>query len=387
MTRLHQLGRQLEASVVSALTRAGWDVVAAPDGGADLILRREGESLAAVLKVSPISTRPLTEAMLANAVLVAKTVAKTRRARPLAIVGAERISRRTADALHAFARRHFDEAVAYGWIDAQGRLELHGSPRLESVRAFSAEDSGDGGWEPLPKKHTVFSDLGQWILKVLLAPKLPPSLLTAPRTRPESTRHLAQLAAVSEATAHRIVTAAVEQGLLQQTRSGITVVDPSRLLLRWRLEATGTGAELPARWILRKRDTDAALRKALEATSMLDTDQRPSACLGLFAAARRLDLGFVQGVPPHLLLRVVSGRAMESLGLREAEPGENAELLVRQPTFPESTFRGAVHRDEIWATDALQTWLDTSHHPARGDEQADFIHRRALLPALAKGEP
>jgi len=37
--------------------------------------------------------------------------------------------------------------------------------------------------------------------------------------------------------------------------------------------------------------------------------------------------------------------------------------------------------------DVIQCWLDVSSHPARGAEQAAFIWKRVLGPALASGEP
>jgi hypothetical protein len=41
-------------------------------------------------------------------------------------------------------------------------------------------------------------------------------------------------------------------------------------------------------------------------------------------------------------------------------------------------------RDSLPVSDVLQVWLDTSAHPARGQEQADEIRRRVLKPLFEK---
>jgi hypothetical protein len=232
----------------------------------------------------------------------------------------------------------------------------------------------------------MFSDLGQWLLKVLLAPRFPLSQLSAPRVELNNVRHLAELARVSVPTAHRLVTAAKDAGLLAYGRGHLSVVDPLGLFERWSRETAATTGELHAKWILKKSNSSAALKKNLTTKTEPDSEGRPTACLGLFAAADLLGLGFVEGVPPHLLVRRVSAKVLEEFGLREAEPGETVDVFVRQPAFPESTFRGAVRRGDVWVTDVIQTWLDTAHHRARGEEQAEYIQRRALAPSCSEDE-
>jgi hypothetical protein len=36
------------------------------------------------------------------------------------------------------------------------------------------------------------------------------------------------------------------------------------------------------------------------------------------------------------------------------------------------------------ASDVIQTWLDVSDHPARGEEQAGFIYDRILGPVVER---
>jgi len=176
------------------------------------------------------------------------------------------------------------------------------------------------------------------------------------------------------------MSAAKEAGLIHETDGILSIVDPAYLLERWQRTVAMPRISASATWILNKRDSQAALDHALAKKTRLDARQRPTACLGAFAAAERLGLGHVRGVCPHLLLRDASLRSLDALGLRETEPGEPTDVFVVRPPYPESTFRGSVSHGGIWTTDVLQTWIDVSYHPARGEEQAEVILRHLSSP-------
>jgi hypothetical protein len=107
----------------------------------------------------------------------------------------------------------------------------------------------------------------------------------------------------------------------------------------------------------------------------------PRVCLGLFAAAEALGLGFVHGVPPVLYVEHVEPGLIQQLGISK-ERAERPDLYLRVPAHKESTFRSAVDQNGIQVSDALQVWLDVSNHPSRGREQADRIREQILHPLL-----
>jgi hypothetical protein len=113
---------------------------------------------------------------------------------------------------------------------------------------------------------------------------------------------------------------------------------------------------------------------------------RPRVCLGLFAAAEALGLGFVHGVEPYLYLERMSQDVLESLGLSANGAEQHADIFIRIPGNRESVFRGAVLKDGMPSSDILQVWLDVAQHPSRGKEQADLIWRRILAPAFEANE-
>jgi hypothetical protein len=106
----------------------------------------------------------------------------------------------------------------------------------------------------------------------------------------------------------------------------------------------------------------------------------PRFCLGLFAAAGALGVGFVHGVPPYIYLEELNSEALEKLGLQPAEGDKVPDVFIRIPWAPESIFRAAVEHDGVPVSDILQVWLDVSSHPARGKAQADQIRNKLLAP-------
>ena len=65
----------------------------------------------------------------------------------------------------------------------------------------------------------------------------------------------------------------------------------------------------------------------------------------------------------------------------------STDRLPRLARWPESLFRAAVSVDGVPVADVLQCWLDVPGEPARGEEQAAFLWRRIIGPAIAKGDP
>lgn len=132
------------------------------------------------------------------------------------------------------------------------------------------------------------------------------------------------------------------------------------------------------RFLLGPGDMNRELRR-------MSRDRR--ACVGLFAAARALGFGFVEGVPPHVYVRQLDPASIASFdNVTRTDEGDSVQLMVRQASTPESLFRGAVCADDMTVSDVFQTWLDVAGHPSRGAEQADLIRRRALSHVLTVDE-
>lgn len=323
-----------------------------------------------VVRAIPKGSSVPLEDVWSRACLQARYVARDK-GLPLAIVVGPRVSQSAVGRLKAFAERYAPE-VAWGVMDHLGLREFSGAG-LESLRAEPDAHPGPALDRPAVPKN-LFSDLNQWLLKVLLAPELPERLLAAPRGEYRNAAALAEAARCSVMSAHRFVEELRHDGFLDEAGRRLRLVRRGELFRRWVNVRSHSLPDLPLRMLI-KRD----LREHLDRYF-----PRRRAALGLFAAADELGIGFVSGVPPYVLVdrpSVLPGGsdAMDAgRELVDVEAGASPDLIVRNPKAVKSVFRGMVRPRGIPCCDILQVWLDVSHHDARGAEQAELIRREYL---------
>ncbi|MBI3269160.1 MAG: hypothetical protein HYZ53_09060 [Planctomycetes bacterium] len=369
--------------LAGALKAAGWRVPrpAGPRSGRrELVADSGAQRYVIELKAARDARRDLLQALLADACLQARRHAQEAGGRPLAVVCAPRLSERVLGDLRAYAER-FLSGCAHGFVDAEGRVELHGRG-LERVRADADAASVATGpdWEQPPQ---LFGDLGRWLLKLLLASRIPAEFLHAPRVAIRNAKHLAEVAEVSVAAAWRQVGALKRAGFVDAASRELKLVRVGELLHQWAAASRSPGRVVRARWLLPPADGEHELRRALARyheprPARAAAAARPRACLGLHSACRHLGMGVVQGIPSSLYLEADFPGALQELGLRQSDPGDGYDVLLCIPRWPKSVFRGAVERGGVPAADAVQCWLDLVGHPARGEEQAREVWDRVL---------
>ncbi|MBZ5659883.1 MAG: restriction endonuclease [Acidobacteriia bacterium] len=392
---------EFESLLVDVFRHAGWKVMRQPKGpdrGIDLVVDSGEKKYIIELKRSSEGRGDRLLPLLSQAILQAQ-VAKQRFSKPavsVAIVAADRIPESVGEQLKDFARKHAPD-VAVGIVDLEGFRAFQGF----GLEQFNADRQvspslGSPSHSRLPVR--LFSDLNQWMLKILLAPRFSESLLSAPREKFQSAAQLARAASVSVMSASRFVRQLSNEGFLDDHRGPLKVVRIEELLERWRAASHKNAREIPARWIL--RGSEKQLRSALNSyVSRIDAEslsskrprkpQRvrslPRICVGLFEAAELLGVGFVRGVAPHIYVERLEAEALEQLRLSVGNVGRNPDVLLRIPENPESLFRPVVRRDGIPVSDIIQVWLDVANHPARGKEQAEQIWKKVLAPAVRSG--
>lgn len=358
-----------------AFQEAGWRVKhpVASHRGPDLLLSRQGVSYAAEIKVGVEGRSDRLIPLWSQACLQAARLAGNHA--PLAIVAAPEISPRVAEQILNFAEEYAPDAAA-GVMDFVG-LRMFRGPHLESLNAEAPSSQALESHASKEHGH-LFSDLNQWMLKLLVAPEVPDALLSAPRGQYRNASQLARAANVSVMSAFRFVQQLQREGYLHESSSYLRLVRRDDLFRRWQVSAIRRINEAPMRFLLRGNNPHAPLQR------MLDSGR---ACLALFAAAEALGLGFVQGVPPYVYVRRLNPANLSAWkNLVPVAPGEAPDLIVRQAPFYESIFRGIVRPDGMASSDVLQVWLDVFEHPARGREQADLIQRRVLNQIIQGGE-
>lgn len=386
----------------SAFQAAGWSVSAeaGDELQVDLSVERNGQAFAVVLQVSPDrSRRSALRGRLADALLMARARGKELQAAPLAILFAPAISNRLAGDLAAYVQRVAPD-MAWGLVDERGRFELHHealnniAPPEPVLEALESPRS--------PEAHNPFSDLGQWLVKVLLAKHVPEPWLNAPRQPIHGISELAQAAGVSQPSASRLINALKAQGYVARRQRGFRVMRPDALLRAWQHASAAPVEHCFARRLLPGGDLLANLEKALarhagHAAKAPAASKAPQAwhpipsgpigqraCLSHFAACQALGLSIVRRAPVHLFSEDLSQAALAALDLIRVDHPAEAELVVVRPRFPESVFRGAVAVQGAPAADALQCWLDVALHPARGEEQAAALADRLDMQSWAQ---
>ncbi len=399
MSRRPQLKEaEFESLLADVFRRAGWKVIRQPPGpdrGIDLIVDSGEKKYVIELKRSSEGRSDRLVPLLSQAILQAEAAKQrfSKSAVSVAIVAADRIPNSVGEQLKEFARAHAPD-VAVGIVDLEGFRAFQGF----GLERFNADRAAPSSLGSLPQSRLpvhLFSDLNQWMLKLLLAPKISESFLSAPRERYQSAAQLARAAGVSLMSASRFVRQLSNEEFLDDRKRPLKLVRVEELLERWRAASHKNSTEIPARWILRGGENQ--LRSAVESyASRMDVKssssrrsrrpQRmrslPRICVGLFGAAELLGVGFVRGVAPQLYLERVDAEALGRLGLSLEDAERNSDVLLRIPENKESLFRPVVRRDGTPVSDIIQVWLDVANDPARGKEQAEQIWKKVLEPAV-----
>ena len=357
------------------LENHGWKLKSVPRKSAyeaDLLVRRGSLFYAVELKAASEGRSDRLVPLFAQAALQVLRLER-RNALPLAVVCAPRVPPAVAHQVLEFAASYVPDDLAVGVFDFQG-LSVFRGPGLEALNAEPA--APPQSVSSIRESRPLFSDLNQWMLKVLLANEVPEHLLSAPRGHYRNASQLARAAQVSVMSAFRLVEQLREEGYLHESASSLQLVRRQSLFERWRAAVARVPREIPMRFRL-PGNSEAHLRKIVSGGR---------ACLGLFAAADALKLGFVNGVPPHVYVeRIQQSNIAAWKSLRPCDSGESPDLVMRQAAVPRSIFRGLVRVEGAAVSDVLQVWLDVASHPARGLEQADLIQRRVLEPVIGHG--
>lgn len=358
--------------LVELLHSQGWEVERESGGAQPDLIARNGQRQYVVELKSASEGRPdRVLALLSQAILQATRYAEKRRMLPLAVVHVGHASEALLRKVEQF-HEEFAPSIAIGLMSDTGESRFIG-PGLEALSIEPPSALSKDQWTQPSKASDLFSDLNQWMLKVLLASELPDKLLNAPRRDYRSGAELADAAQVSAMSASRFMRRLQEEGFLEVSGRSMRLVRRRELFRRWQSSAMRSSPELRMSYLI----PGAGPHHLHKVASRLD------ACIGVFAAADLLHLGHVSGVAPHVYVRRLSPPPAEGWpGLLRARPGEPVQITLKQPTAPESLFRGAVRVNDVLVSDVLQIWLDASAHPSRGVEQADLLASTVLRDAL-----
>lgn len=385
--------RAYENQLVDLFRDSGWEVRREPQvpGEADLVAKNGNLKYVIELKRAPESRRDRLVPLLAEAILQAQAYAlRLPDAHALAVIASPHLSPFVVEQALEF-HHNYAPNVAVGFFDDHG-FRVFRAPGLESLNSPPAEIDHRRRVVPESQSYSLFSDLGQWMLKVILAQRIEPRFLSAPRRKIRNASELAIAAGISQVSASRLVRQLGAEGFLDQYADQLELVRIADLLDEWQAAERRAFKEIPCRWVIPghgRKQLEPALHD-YSARLLLEQPgenygarSSPRVCLGLFAAAEALGIGFVHGVPPVLYIERMQVELLEQLGISQ-ERAIQADIYLRIPSHKEAIFRAAVEHKGVLVADAIQVWLDVSNHPSRGKEQADRIRDQVLRPLLSR---
>src|SRR5215470_8152634 len=255
---------QLGLVVANLFREEGWKVLDQPRGAGaapDLIASRPGKKLVVEIKRASEGRKDRVIPLLSQAALEASYYSQNLAGRPIpvAIVGANHMPESVAEEAKRFLQERAPD-VAVGLVDLEG-FRLFAGHGLESLNSPRRSDKHIRAPKLRPGAPQLFSDLNQWMLKVLVAPRVPESLLSAPRGHYQGASQLAAAANVSVMSAFRFVEELSKEGFLDSGEGSLRLVRLRELLNRWQAASQRRVLEVPMRWILHKGEK--ALRSAL----------------------------------------------------------------------------------------------------------------------------
>lgn len=363
-----------EVLVAELFIAHGWKVQRQLDIGPyepDFLVRRGRQAFVVEVKAHSEGRGDRVIPLLSHAILQARAYAAALKVQPMAVVYVRDASPSLVSQVGLFAKDYAND-VAIGIVSeagvsffvGEGLEDMNVNPNI--VRVSPSRSAG--------RAPNLFSDLNQWMLKVLLAPEIPERLLFAPRGRYRNVSELAKAADVSVMSAFRFHEQLREAGFVDESSPYLNLVRRPELFRRWQAEARrAMPREVPMRFLIR-----GSLEQQLH--QFVANHER---CLALFAAADALKFGHVKGVLPYVYVAKLSDLDVRSWsGLVAVAPGERPDVIVRKAPAPKSVFRGMVDERDVACCDVLQVWLDVAAHPSRGEEQAELIYRKVLRPVV-----
>ena len=251
-------GAEFKNILAEAFRKAGWRIRRNPAAGelrADLCVEKAEHRYAIEVKSASEGRRDRLIPLLSQAILQVQAFVLRfpEQVSPLAVVASRRVPASVADQIQQFAQLHAPD-VAVGVIDGEGFRSFAG-PGLEGLDARPRRSAIESIRPPhLPD---LFSDLNQWMLKILLGQQLPEALIFVPREPIRHASQLAVVAGVSVMSASRLVHQLGNEGFLGEDSISdrsrhLQIVRTDELLQRWVSAGSRMSRDIPARWILRK---------------------------------------------------------------------------------------------------------------------------------------
>lgn len=254
-----------------------------------------------------------------------------------------------------------------------GYIDFAGNCRLAFDNVFIRQE---GKPNPITKRkssRTIYSPKASRVLRILLLTPL----------RPWKLQSISDEGEVSIGHVSNVKQALLDRELAADRPDGLIVTEPAAILNEWvehygryRGESTSTRSFYS---LLTPREIEERLSREAEAAGTGSELPAPALAFTDFSAADRV-APFVryQRVTAYTRVRSMVDYLVDRLNLHTVETGANVEIAV---PYDQGVFIGARRQQGAWIVDPLQLYLDLTAKQGRGDEAAEFVLNKVLLPA------
>ena len=226
-----------------------------------------------------------------------------------------------------------------------------------------------------------FSDLEQWLIKVLLLSPLDIAhqFWGGPKGYAENAFQLSKLAGVSQMSANLWAQAMEYSGYLKRIgRKNMIPLRIEALIEEWVGRYRFRDNRIyPFRSMFRVSNYDAFIGELFEEIR-LNSEELGEFGITAHLACKLHEVKHSSAKSIHIYCRGDIHNIARILKLVPSEEERKADLFLVEPKYPKSVFGGVLKKKELPVCDILQCYLDLYYLPDRGKEQAAIVYENIV---------
>jgi hypothetical protein len=275
--------------------------------------------------------------------------------------------------LESYAQEYLP-ALNWFLLDESGRSVARIDGRDFQLSLQPLKRDADSTWRGAPRR-SLFSPNSQWLLKVLLLPGIGPRYWGGPGEKPGSIVDLANMARVPQSSVSAFISKFEEEGYIRRQEGVPVVVRHRELLDEWHYSARNAPSELVPVKHLYGDSPEALVRRVGDAKG---AGGAPDMIVGYHLACHLYGIGRSSVKVGWAYTHRATEQIMRAYDLVEdTSPSPSLWLVSARARAVQG---GWVMADDVPVCDILQCYLDVRESKARGEEQAQHILDRILMP-------
>ena len=250
-----------------------------------------------------------------------------------------------------------------------------------SIFSYSSSSSRSSSSLSSAKIKLSFSDLDQWLIKVLILSPIgmESHLWGGPKGYAENAFQLSKLAGVSQMPANLWAQAMESSGYLKRIgRKNMIPLRIEALIEEWIGRYRFSDNNIyPFRSMFPVSNHDAFIGELFEEIK-LNGEKLGELGIAAHLACKLHEVKHSSARSIHIYCREDIHNVARILKLVPSEEERKADLFLVEPKYPKSVFGGVLKKKELPVCDILQCYLDLYYLPDRGREQAAIVYENII---------